>query len=84
MEFEGAPVYRLYHFGGLTSFVQPRLLDKIDLYPGNFSARFGRKMGLFETAPRRLPHGGESFLHAKSDVRRTRLGFRQHCARRIV
>ncbi|HVZ75511.1 MAG TPA: TonB family protein [Polyangia bacterium] len=45
VEFEGAPVGRLYHFGGLTSFVQPRLLDKIDLYPGNFSARFGRKMG---------------------------------------
>ena len=43
--FEGAPVNRLYHFGGLTSFVQPRLLDRIDLYPGNFSARFGRKMG---------------------------------------
>ena len=45
VQFEGAPVYRLYHFNGLTSFVQPRLLDKIDLYPGNFSARFGRKMG---------------------------------------
>jgi TonB family protein len=45
VQFEGAPVYRLYHFGGLTSFVQPRLLDKIDLYPGNFSARFGRKLG---------------------------------------
>ena len=45
VQFEGAPVYRLYHFGGLTSFVQPRLLDKIDLYPGNVSARYGRKMG---------------------------------------
>ena len=45
VQFEGAPVYRLYHFGGLTSFVQPRLLEKIDLYPGNFSARFGRKLG---------------------------------------
>ena len=45
VQFEGAPVDRLYHFGGLTSFVQPRLLDKIDLYPGNFSARYGRKMG---------------------------------------
>ena len=42
---EGAPVFRLYHFGGLTSFVQPRLLERSDLYPGNFSARFGRKMG---------------------------------------
>jgi hypothetical protein len=45
VEFEGAPINRLYHFGGITSFVQPRLLDKIDLYPGNFSARYGRKMG---------------------------------------
>ena len=27
VQFEGAPVYRLYHFGGLTSFVQPRLLE---------------------------------------------------------
>jgi TonB family protein len=43
--FENAPVGRIYHFGGLTSFVNPRLLDHIDLYPGNFSARFGRKMG---------------------------------------
>jgi TonB family protein len=43
--FEGGPVERLYHFGGLTSFVQPRLLEKIDLYPGNFSARYGRKVG---------------------------------------
>jgi hypothetical protein len=45
VQFEGAPVARLYHFGGLTSFVQPRLLERIDLYPGNFSARYGRKMG---------------------------------------
>jgi TonB family protein len=45
VQLEGAPVSRLYHFGGLTSFVQPRLLEKIDLYPGNFSARYGRKMG---------------------------------------
>ncbi len=43
--FEGGPVDRIYHFGGLTSFVNPRLLERIDLYPGNFSARFGRKMG---------------------------------------
>lgn len=45
VQFEGAPVFRLYHFGGLTSFVQSRMLSKIDLYPGNFSARYGRKMG---------------------------------------
>ena len=45
VQFEGAPVFRLYHFGGLTSFVQSRMLDRIDLYPGNFSARYGRKLG---------------------------------------
>jgi len=45
VQFEGAPVFRLYHFGGLTSFVQSRTLEKIDLYPGNFSVRFGRRMG---------------------------------------
>jgi TonB family protein len=45
VQFEGAHVFRLYHFGGLTSFVQPRLVSRIDLYPGNFSARYGRRMG---------------------------------------
>jgi TonB family protein len=45
IQLEGASVPRLYHFGGLTSFVQGRLLDRIDLYPGNFSARYGRKLG---------------------------------------
>ena len=43
--FEKGEVGRIYHFGGLTSFVNPRLLDHIDLYPGNFSARYGRKTG---------------------------------------
>jgi TonB family protein len=43
--FENGFVDRIYHFGGLTSFVNPRLLDRIDLYPGNYSARYGRKMG---------------------------------------
>ena len=45
VQFEGAPVYRLYHFGDLTSFVNSRMLERIDLYPGNFSARYGRKLG---------------------------------------
>jgi TonB family protein len=45
VQLEGASVPRLYHFGGLTSFVQGRLLERIDMYPGNFSARYGRKLG---------------------------------------
>jgi TonB family protein len=43
--FEGGPVDRLYHFGGITSFTSARLLEHIDLYPSNFSARYGRKVG---------------------------------------
>ncbi|MET0286921.1 MAG: TonB family protein [Polyangiales bacterium] len=41
----GMPIYNLYHFGGLTSFANGFLLSGIDLYPGNFSARYGRKTG---------------------------------------
>jgi len=43
--FEGGPVDRLYHFGGITSFTSARLLEHIDLYPSNYSARYGRKVG---------------------------------------
>ena len=42
---EGNPVPLLYHFGGLTGFVNSRLLDRIDFYPGNFSVRYGRSTG---------------------------------------
>lgn len=42
---EGAPVPLLYHFGGLTSFFQGRLIDRIDFYPANFSVRYGRRIG---------------------------------------
>ncbi|HEX5660532.1 MAG TPA: TonB family protein, partial [Polyangiales bacterium] len=41
----GAPIYNLYHFGGLTSVANGFLLSGIDLYPGNFSSRYGRKIG---------------------------------------
>ncbi len=42
---DGTAVPFLYHFGGLTSFVHPRLVESVELYPGNFSARYGRAMG---------------------------------------
>ncbi len=34
-----------YHFGGLGSTVATEMLDRLDFYPGNFSARFGRATG---------------------------------------
>jgi len=42
---DGAPVPLLYHFGGLTSFINSRALDRIDFYPGNFSVKYGRRVG---------------------------------------
>jgi hypothetical protein len=39
---DGARVPRLNHFGGLTSFFNSHLLESVTLYPGNYSARFGR------------------------------------------
>jgi TonB family protein len=42
---DGAEVPFIYHFGGLSSAIPTELLDKIDFYPGNFSARYGRAGG---------------------------------------
>ena len=54
---EGVPIPLLYHFGGLTSFIQSRLLERVDFYPGNFSARYGRKMGGILEVETRDPRG---------------------------
>jgi TonB family protein len=42
---DGVPVALLYHFGGLTSFINSRMLESVDFYPGNFSVRYGRRRG---------------------------------------
>ncbi|MDD9944862.1 MAG: TonB-dependent receptor, partial [Myxococcales bacterium] len=42
---EGTPVVLLYHLGGFKSFFGAGLLDRVDFYPGNFSARYGRAIG---------------------------------------
>lgn len=42
---DGAEVPIIYHFGGLSSVVPTELLDRIDFFPGNFSARYGRVSG---------------------------------------
>jgi TonB family protein len=42
---DGVEVPFIYHFGGLSSAVPTELLEKIDFYPGNFSARYGRAGG---------------------------------------
>jgi TonB family protein len=42
---DGTPVPLVYHFGGLSSVVPTEMLDRIDFYPGNFSAQYGRATG---------------------------------------
>lgn len=43
--FDGISIPIVYHFGGLSSVVPTEMLDRIDFYPGNFSAQYGRVMG---------------------------------------
>ncbi|MBL9024663.1 MAG: TonB-dependent receptor [Myxococcales bacterium] len=42
---DGTPVPLIYHFGGLSSVVPTEILDKIDFFPGNFGAEYGRVTG---------------------------------------
>ncbi|HWZ88465.1 MAG TPA: TonB family protein, partial [Polyangiaceae bacterium] len=42
---DGTNVPLVYHFLGLSSVVPTELLDRIDFYPGNFSAKYGRVDG---------------------------------------
>ncbi len=45
MFISGGEVPQLYHFGGLRSVVPTELVERIDYFPGNFSARWGRAIG---------------------------------------
>ena len=49
----GIPV--LYHFGGLTSVVNPEFLETIDFFPGGFGAKYGRAIaGVVDVSSRDL------------------------------
>jgi TonB family protein len=62
----GVPVPMLFHFGGVTSVVSSRLLDRVEVYPGNFSARYGRAVGGIVEADIRSPRSDR--LHAVVDL----------------
>lgn len=42
---DGTNIPLIYHFGGLSSVLPTEVLDKIDFYPGNYGAQYGRGMG---------------------------------------
>ncbi len=63
---DGIPVPFLYHFGGLTSFMNSRLIGRLDLYPSNFSTRYGRVAGGVVDVRARDPKTDR--VHAVADV----------------
>lgn len=63
---DGAPVPLLYHFMSAQSFFPSRLLDRVDLYPSNFSVRYGRLVGGVIEARTRAPASDR--LHAVLDL----------------
>lgn len=42
---DGSLIPLVYHFGGLRSVLPTELLERIDFFPGNYGAKFGRGMG---------------------------------------
>lgn len=58
--FDGAPAPLLYHFGGVTSVFNSQLLESVTLYPGNYSARYGRVAGGIVEARVREPRADKA------------------------
>ncbi|MEL6181156.1 MAG: TonB-dependent receptor, partial [Myxococcota bacterium] len=42
---EGGPILSVFHFGGIRSVIPAGMLEGVDFYPGNFSARYGQRTG---------------------------------------
>jgi TonB family protein len=67
---DGAQVPLIYHFGGLSSVVPTEVLERIDFYPGNFSARFGRVQGGIVDVGLRAPNVGCAGPYGKRSTER--------------
>ena len=70
---DGIYVPLIYHFGGLSSVVPTELLERIDFYPGNFSARYGRALGGIVEARLRSPRSDGYHGFAQLDLIDARL-----------
>jgi TonB family protein len=70
---DGTNIPLVYHFGGLSSVVPTELIDKIDFYPGNFSAAYGRGMGGVVDVGVRAPKTDGFHGVAQADLIDTRL-----------
>ena len=63
---DGTAIPLIYHFGGLSAVVPSEMLSKIDFYPGNYSAQYGRGMGGIVDAALSEPKSDR--LHALGQV----------------
>ncbi len=79
---DGTLIPIVYHFGGLTSVIPTQLTDKadlnliekIDFYPGNFSAQYGRVMGgVVDVGIRNPKSDGKVHVTGSLDLIDTRL-----------
>jgi TonB family protein len=69
---DGTPVPLVYHFGGLSSVVPTEMIDRIDFYPGNFSAQYGRAMGGIVDVGLTEPKSDRLHVMAQADLIDTR------------
>jgi TonB family protein len=69
---DGTPVPLVYHFGGLSSVVPTEMIGRIDFYPGNFSAQYGRAMGGIVDVGLTDPKSDRLHVMAQADLIDTR------------
>jgi len=65
---EGGEIPLVYHFGGLTSVIPSDLLERIDFYPGNFAARYGRVSAGVIDVGLRAPRGDRFRVMAQASL----------------
>ena len=70
---DGTNIPLVYHFGAFSSVVPTEVLEKIDFYPGNFSAQYGRGMGGVVDVGIRSPKRDGLHAMGQADLIDTRL-----------
>jgi len=74
---DGTQVPEIYHLGGLSSIVPTEMIDSIDFYPGNFSAKYGRASGgIIDVKLRDMDYDGKYHGMAQVDMIDARLMLR--------
>ena len=74
---DGTFVPQIYHFGGLSSIVPTEMIETIDFYPGNFSAKYGRVTGgIIDVKLREMDQDGKYHGLAQVDFIDARLMLR--------